>query len=46
MKHFQNNQFRVLETPRPKYIHGEVQGQFTLPASGLGLLGAVELALG
>jgi len=24
MKHFQNNQFRVLENPRPRYIHGEV----------------------
>lgn len=24
MKHFQTNQFRVLENPRPKYIHGEV----------------------
>jgi hypothetical protein len=24
MKHFQNHQFKVLENPRPKYIHGEV----------------------
>jgi endo-alpha-1,4-polygalactosaminidase (GH114 family) len=24
MKHFQNNQFEVLENPRPRYIHGEV----------------------
>ena len=24
MKHFQNDQFRVLENPRPRYVHGEV----------------------
>ena len=24
MKHFQNNKFTVLETPRPKYVHGDV----------------------